>query len=475
MKTMANNISPIPWTPGRILEATGGELLCGNPAHRFAAVSIDSRTVSPDELFVAIKGENHDGHSFIESVMKMDIQGFVIENNNKKNLPMAKLEQSGVTCIAVENTTKGLGDLARFQKKSANVKLIAITGSNGKTSTRALTASVLEQRYKTLATSGNFNNEIGLPLTLLRLGHEHEWAVVELGMNAPGEIRRLGMICQPDMGIITNIGEAHLEGLGSLDNIAAAKGELIETIKPGGAAILNSDDPMLVKLAGKSRANIHFYGFSEKASVKAEAPVCINEKVSFDLITDSDAIPVELNTPGLFMISNALAAATAGKLAGISAEDIKKGLEQFKPVGGRMNITRSNKGVMVIDDTYNANPDSVMAAISTLKHLKGENRGIVVIGDMFELGSMADELHKKIGAFAAENDVEELYATGDLSSFVADGAQSCGMTDDSVFTGTKKEIISSLSQRLKESDWVLIKGSRSMAMEEIVQELLGNA
>ncbi|NNL41710.1 MAG: UDP-N-acetylmuramoyl-L-alanyl-D-glutamate--2,6-diaminopimelate ligase, partial [Desulfobacterales bacterium] len=227
----------IPWTIADTLKATGGEIICGDVNHKFTGISIDSRNISSSQLYVAIKGEIHDGHSFAEDAVRQGIAGIIVDKDKAKDLPLTKWKEKQILCIAVKNTTKALGDLACFHRKRANASVIAITGSNGKTTTREMTAVVARQHFATLSSKGNFNNEIGLPLTLLKLNHGHKWAVVELGMNAPGEISRLGDICMPDIGVITNIGPAHLEGVGSIEGVMRAKGELLDKIKNGGTAV----------------------------------------------------------------------------------------------------------------------------------------------------------------------------------------------------------------------------------------------
>ena len=222
------------WTTADILEATGGELICGDLNYGFSGISIDSRSVLANELFVAIKGEVHDGHSFAEDVIRQGVSGLIIDKEKVNALPVHEWKKNKLIFLAVNNTTKALGDLASFHRKRANVPIVAITGSNGKTTTREMTTAVVGQRFATLSSIGNFNNEIGLPLTLLNLDHGHKWAVVELGMNAPGEIARLGKMCMPDIGVITNIGPAHLKGVGSIEGVMHAKGELLDKIKTGG-------------------------------------------------------------------------------------------------------------------------------------------------------------------------------------------------------------------------------------------------
>ncbi|MBW2572366.1 MAG: UDP-N-acetylmuramoyl-tripeptide--D-alanyl-D-alanine ligase, partial [Deltaproteobacteria bacterium] len=467
----SGTLNPIPWTVAEILKATGGELFCGDSNDTFAGVSIDSRRISVEALFIAIKGDVHDGHNFIEDVMKKGVGGFLIEKNRTHKLPELRLLRPGITCITVNDTGKALGDLAAFNRKRTNVSVIAITGSNGKTSTRNMTTGVVSRRFCTLSTHGNLNNEIGLPLTLLNLNRHHRWAVLELGMNRPGEIERLAQICLPDLGVITNIGPAHLEGLGSLDAVMQAKGELLGKIKPEGTAVLNADDPRLLKLAYTTSRNILLFGVSADAAIRAESITKKTSGLSFVLVLPRERIRVDLKTPAVFMISNALAAAAVGHLLGLTAGEIKEGLEVFKPVPGRMNILKTDKGVHIIDDTYNANPGSMEVAIKTLKSLKGQGRGILILGDMLELGEHAESLHREMGFKAAGSGIERIYVTGDYAENVVAGALEEHMESSDIFKGTREEILEDIIGRLDAGDWVLVKGSRGMAMEKVVEGL----
>ncbi len=476
-KVLSENPKPvnadlIPWRVAEIIDATGGQLFCGDPAHTFTGVSIDSRKISVDDLFIAIKGEVHDGHGFIGSVIEQGVKGCLIDQNKAHMLSKSEWSAIGVVCITVDDTTKALGDMAAFNRRRTPVSVIAITGSNGKTSTRKMVSDVVSRRFCTLSTQGNLNNDIGLPLTLLNLNRDHQWAVVELGMNRPGEIQRLAEICLPDIGLITNIGPAHLEGLGSMEAVTKAKGELLGKIKPDGTAILNADDPGLLKLADITPITVLFFGMSKDAAIRAESVEKKGEGLSFSLVLPDETILVHLQTPAMFMISNALSAAAAGHLLGLTAVEIKNGLEAFKPVQGRMNIHNTGKGIHIIDDTYNANPGSMQAAIITLTSLKGRNKGFLIAGDMLELGEHSAPMHQKIGAVAARSEIAGLYVTGKYAEDVAKGALEEHMSPNDIFKGTREEIIDAVSDRLNAGDWVLVKGSRGMAMEKVVQALL---
>ena len=456
------------WSVDQILKATGGRLLYGPLNQQFSAVGIDSRNIDDTALFVAIVGETHDGHSFVQQVVESGIRGVVIREDAKAALGHDQWEKMGVVCVVVPDTTLALGALASFQRCLKRIPVVAITGSNGKTSTRRMAAHVMGQRYLTLATAGNFNNEIGLPLTLFGLTDAHEAAVLELGMNHPGEIDRLGRIARPTIGVVTNVGPAHLEFLGSLDGVARAKGELLAHIDASGWAVLNKDDERVAAMARQCPCKVVFFGTSSGAQVRAEAVEVSSSGISFDLILPNDRAAITLRAPGRFMVSNALAAAAAGHAAGLTAADIKAGLEQFRPEGGRLDLVKTANGVTIIDDTYNANPASMAAAIETFEALCRGRSAYIVLGDMLELGDQAQDLHAQVGRLAAGAHIVKLYAYGNFSTAVLSGAGSGGMAQNDMFAGSKADIAADLIRRLEPGDWLLVKGSRGMAMETVV-------
>ena len=464
-----NSNPPKDWSVADCLAATSGRLLGGSDHHRFSAVAIDSRTIAADQLYVAIKGDIHDGHQFSAAVVEKGVRGLIISEAKAKDLAWQQWHRNGVACIAVEDTTRALGDLAQYHRRRSAVSVVAITGSNGKTTTRELTAAVVRQRYQTLSTKKNYNNQIGLPLTLLEIEPHHQWVVVELGMNAPGEIDRLAEICMPDVGMITNIGPAHLEGVGSIEGVMHAKGELLGRIHPEGMAILNADDRRLQYLIETmSVPALLLYGNAETATIRASNIVATPQKTQFDLMFPEETIPVHLNIPGAFMVSNALAAAAVGYHLDISTRQVKTALEAVVPVQGRMNIVKTVNRLSIMDDTYNANPGSMAAAFTTLKTLRKQQRGIAILGDMFELGEHAPALHRQVGALAAQSGIDLLFATGEHADSVAQGARAAGLAADRIHTGTKEQIAQAAIECLRPLDWVLIKGSRGMAMEHVV-------
>jgi UDP-N-acetylmuramoyl-tripeptide--D-alanyl-D-alanine ligase len=462
---------PLPWQTADILAATGGILISGETRRSFAGVSIDSRSITPGEVFVAIKGDTHDGHRFIPEAIRQGAGGLLIEKGAGGGLPQALIKQQRLICVGVDDTTRALGDLAAFNRRRSRVSVVAVTGSNGKTTTRKMTAACVAGRFQVLEPAGNFNNQIGLPLTLLKLEKAHEWAVLELGMNRPGEIGRLAEICMPQIGVITNIGSAHIEGLGSIEGIMEAKGELLEKIDTGGSAVLNADDPRVLRLAGRAARNVLLFGSSKDAAVRCESVRREGLGTAFTLVLPSERISVCLKIPGSFMVSNALAAASVGHLIGLSGREIASGLDAFEPASGRMSVFQTENGINIIDDTYNANPDSMAAAIRTLSSSLSGARGILVMGDMLELGRHAESMHRSIGALSAGSGIKRLYATGEFAEAVAAGAVDANMDFRQIVTGTKEEILNDLSGRLRPGDWVLVKGSRAMGMETIVARL----
>lgn len=461
----------IPWKAAEIIEATGGEFLAGSGGRVFAGIAIDSRKIAPEDLFVAIIGDVHDGHTFIDSVLEQGVRGLMVEKEKFRQRLSRGFGRHAPTIIGVDDTTRALGGLAAFNRDRIPLKVVALTGSNGKTSTRTMLTHIAEQQYKTLAPLGNFNNEIGLPLTLLRLENNHALAVLELGMNRSGEIRRLADICRPDIGIITNVASAHLEGLGSIEGVLQAKAELLEGLNSGGKTILNADDARVAGLAEAAPGEVLLFGISERADVRADRVREQGQRVSFLLEAPGGSVAITLATPGKFMVSNALAAAAAGCLLGIPLSRIKAGLERFQPVEGRLQIRQLANGIHLIDDAYNANPSSMKAALDTLQQMVRPRFRIAVLGDMLELGDDAAALHREVGRHAAQADIERLYLTGDFAGDIAEGARKAGMDAARIVIGSIEDFAVDLIDRAETRHHILVKGSRGMRMERIVKKL----
>jgi UDP-N-acetylmuramoyl-tripeptide--D-alanyl-D-alanine ligase len=459
----------MPWTVDDILEATGGELVAGDRDRRFDSISIDSRTIMAREAFVAIQGDVHDGHRFIGDVLNRGIGGIIVARKRIDDFQALMRTHSDAVCVTVEDTTRALGELGAFHRRRSPAAVVAITGSNGKTSTRRMTAAVASRRFTVLEPAKNLNNQIGVPLTLFRLEPRHQWAILELGTNRPGEIARLSEICTPDIGVITNIGPAHLEGLGSLEGVLQEKGALLAGLAPGGRAVLNADDPRLRPFAGASGAEALRFGLSADAAVRADRIRETDQGILFELALPGRRAQVQLHAFGRFMVHNALAAAAVGYALGLDITDIGQGLEAFTPVPGRMRVIALAGGIHLIDDTYNANPASMEGAIAALNHLRRGARSLLVLGDMRELGRNADAWHRQVGQLAARSGAAKLLICGDHAADVAAGARQGGMAAADIVIGPRAAVQTALLLELKAGDWVLVKGSRAMGLEAVVR------
>ncbi len=460
------------WTVNELIAATGAQLLAGPEKLAGLGVSIDSRRTGPGMLFVAICGQRHDGHTFIAQALESGALAVVMDRRKQPRLARTMTRFAGAAWIGVDDTTAALGALARFHRSRFDLPLVALTGSAGKTTTCRLVSSVLGTRYATLAPAGNLNNEIGLPLTLFNLKARHQAAVVELGMNHAGEIDYLAGICRPTIGLITNVGTAHVGLLGSVEAVAAAKAELIAHLPPNGHLVLNADDQKVAAMAGKAKCRVTFFGSSPRADIRAEDIRLQDGKTTFRLCLPPASLQVRLKLLGRIAASNALAAAAVGHILGLEPERIVEGLEAAMPVAGRLVLRQTARKVTVLDDTYNANPESSEAALGILKQIAAANRCYAVLGDMLELGEHAPALHRRVGRFAARCGIDGLFATGQMAAQVAEGAISGGMPAGDVMCGGKQEITAAVLNRLEGGDFVLVKGSRAMAMETVVGEII---
>jgi UDP-N-acetylmuramoyl-tripeptide--D-alanyl-D-alanine ligase len=462
-------ISTMSWTVDDILNATGGELVAGERGRSFAAIAIDSRAVTAGEVFVAIRGDVHDGHRFVDDVLKLGVRGLIVDRVRARELAPRLPAAGDAVCVAVADTTRALGDLGAYHRRRSPAAVIAITGSNGKTSTRRMTADIASRRFTVLEPVKNLNNQIGVPLTLFRLEPRHQWAVLELGTNQPGEIARLSAICTPDIGLITNIGPAHLEGLGSLQGVLQEKSALLAGLAPGGRAVLNADDPLLRPLPGRGGGVPLRFGLAADAEVRAERIRETAQGIFFELVLPGGRAPVRLNAFGRFMVHNALAAAAVGYALGLDIDELRQGLEAFSPVAGRMRVMALAGGAHLIDDTYNANPTSVEGALATLNRLRGGGRSLLALGDMRELGRDAAALHRQMGRRAARSGAAKLLVCGEFAAEVAAGAREEGMPAADILTGSRSDVQAALLLEIKTDDWVLVKGSRAVGMEAVVR------
>jgi UDP-N-acetylmuramoyl-tripeptide--D-alanyl-D-alanine ligase len=447
-----------------VARITGGTLYPADAKGEVEGVSTDSRTIKKSNLFVPLRGPNFDGHDFLTLAVRNGAAACLSEDV-VNGLP--------VPVVVVKDTLKALGDLANSIRNSFSGPVVAVTGSSGKTTTKEMLAGILSLKSPGLLTEGNFNNLIGLPLTLFRSRDEFEWMVLEMGMSARGEISRLCEIGLPTVGIITNIGPAHLETLQGMEGVARAKGELFEALPEGGYAIVNADDEYVVKLPVANNVKKVFYGTSENAEIRAESIIARGSGVIFRLLTPDGNWPVQLKIAGRHNVGNALAAAATAHVLGIDGRTIARGLEQFQPCCGRMETISLGCDVLLLEDSYNANPLSVHAALQTLSEMNGLGQHIAVLGDMLELGAQSADLHQEVGRQAAKL-VDTLIVMGDMNDDVAKGYFEGGKTSDKIkMVKSHEEAINILRDMIQPGDRVLVKGSRGMRMEKISKALRG--
>lgn len=449
-----------------IREATGGTLIGGGDAAGVNGVSTDSRTVAADELFVPLRGERFDGHDYLAAACA---RGVRIVLADRRWLEGNKLP-AGVAAVSVDDTLKALGDLASFHRRRFAVPVVAVTGSNGKTTTKEMLAAILEQTGPGLKTEGNLNNLVGLPQMLFRFNETHRWAVLEIGMSAFGEIDRLAEIARPDVGLITNAYPAHLETLGSVEGVAKAKGELFLRLKEGGCAVFNADDPLIGRCPSPGGVRRVSFGL-HNADVTAEAVENLGRKGQrFMLRLPTASIPVTLRAFGRHNIANALAAAAVAHVLGVSPETIASGLGEFSPYARRFNLEEVGE-VVLIDDSYNANPASMAAALTTLREIREGHRAVAVLGDMLELGEGTEEAHRQLGLLAATC-IDRLYVMGSMAGIVAAGAMEGGLAEDNVIVATNHDaIVADLRRNALGGDFILVKGSRGLAMDRVSEKI----
>ena len=430
-------------------------------------ISIDSRNIKEGELFVAIKGERFDGHDFVPDAMKRGAWGALVERTSleKKFSSLGSLKN----ILPVEDTLYALQEMSYMHRKKHQIPVVGITGSNGKTTTKEMLACILKQKGPVLKNEGNLNNHIGVPLTLLKMNADHRSAAVEMGMSAAGEIDLLSRLVAPTVGVITNIGPAHLEFFSGMDKIAEAKGELLANLSPDATAVLNADDPYGIALKSAFSGRIMTFGIEKKADVSASRIVQEKGCTDFTLSADNATINVRLRTVGKHNIYNALAAASAALAAGMPLDAVKYGLDDFSPVAGRSEIT-TLEGRTLLADYYNANPASMEAALAALVSLSAGRKAIAVLGDMLELGAAGPEAHRKIGHIAARLKVDQLITVGALAKHIAEGAREQGMPSDRVLEAkSHADAAQALKKLSRSGDAVLIKGSRGMKMEKILE------
>jgi UDP-N-acetylmuramoyl-tripeptide--D-alanyl-D-alanine ligase len=441
----------------QIARMTGGRLSPATARGTVTGVSTDSRTIHPGDLFVPLRGPNFDGHEFLMQAVRRGAAACLSED---------VLAGYPVPVIGVHNTLTALGDLAASYRRAFPGPVVAVTGSSGKTTTKDMLHAILALHGPGLATEGNFNNLVGLPLTLFKMMPSHRWAVLEMGMSARGEIARLAEIAAPGVGIVTNIGPAHLEGLQTLEGVARAKGELFAALPSGGTAVINADDDRVRELPVANGVQRLWFGLNPAATVRAETIRSDGEGVNFELILPNGRYPVKLAVPGRHNVANALAAAAAALVLEIPAELIVRGLQTFRARAGRMETVRLADGSLLLDDSYNANPLAVKAALEALAE-SGTGRKIAVLGDMLELGEAAADLHREVGAAVASR-ADYLIVLGAQAEATAAGARTAGMAADRVRVVADHEAaIAMVRTWLRPGDSILVKGSRGMRMDQV--------
>jgi len=454
-----------------VLRATGGKLLQGKENAFFQGISTDSRTITEGELFIALKGPRFDGHHYALEALKKKAGGVLIGQDQVGDIRWNGYRSRAV--IAVKDTLTALGDIARDWRRKYGPPLVALTGSNGKTTTKEMIAACLETTFPILKTKGNLNNLIGVPLTLLTLTEKERVVVLEMGMNEPGEIRRLTEIAEPDVGLITNIQKVHLEGMGSLERLKEEKGELFRKMRRDGTILVNQDDPRVVDLARDYPGQKITFGIETPAEVMAkEIQLRGTEGTSFTLILEEEAMEVHLQLLGRHFVPNALSAIAVGCLFGVELKQAKEAIEHFQSFPMRMEVVPFKGGKTLINDAYNANPYSMELALETLVEVKGKGRAIAVLGDMLELGNFEKEAHEQLGERVSELAIDFLLALGEDAPLVVESAIRHGFPIERTrIVESHSEAISLLRQMLENGDWILVKGSRRMAMEKIVEGL----
>jgi UDP-N-acetylmuramoyl-tripeptide--D-alanyl-D-alanine ligase len=447
-----------------IVRGTGGALLGGDLGIAVSGVSIDSRTLGIGEAFFAIRGGGADGHAFLRDAVGRGAACLVVHAVSDDLPP-------GVPAVLVDETTKALGRLGAWHRARCTIPVAAVTGSNGKTTTKEMMAGVLAALGPVLKPESSFNNQWGLPLTLLRLAPEHRAAALEIGTNHPGEIAALARIARPTIAVVTTVSSAHTEFLGSLDGVQEEKGQLVRALPADGAAVLNADDPRVIAMAALTRARVWTFSARGPADIRAVGPIGETpDGVGFTLETKAGRQPVRLRFAGRHNVTNALAAAGVGVSLGLSLERIAAGLEAARPAKGRC-MWRGAGALRILDDTYNANPVSVRAALEALAASAGERRRVVVLGDMLELGPITHAEHREMGRAVAASGVAEFIGLGPSSRAAVEAAREAGLGESHHAT-TFEDTVALCLKRLAPGDAVLVKGSRGMRMERVVDALI---
>lgn len=451
---------------GKLAEVTAGQLLWGDPEGDITGISIDSRTLSPGMAFFALKGERADGHDFLMEACKAGCTALVVEREDA--LAREERHLFRTSLIKVEDTEKALQDLAAWYLSLFDVHKVGITGSTGKTTTKEMLYHILSEKYKTVCNQGNFNNLIGLPLSVFQVDSTTEAAVFEMGMDRLGEIHQLAEIVRPDAAIITNIGVSHLERLGSRENILRAKTEICDFMIKENTLIINEDNDLLSGHCFSGEHSIVTVGQGSKADVRISELKDMGEKgIEFCLHRGNENRVFHIGSPGLHNSINAALAVATALIFGLSMEEAASGLSKLTATDKRLHI-KELRGIKIIDDTYNASPDSMKAALDVLSSVKS-TRKMAIMGDMFELGEKEEEYHRQIGEYASKKGIHVVLSVGKNAELISLAAKEGGIQ---AFHFSNKEMLKSvLPQWVRKGDAILVKGSRGMAMDEIVKHL----
>lgn len=453
-----------------ILQICEANLICGNENEFLKDFSKDTREIKKGDVYIGIKGENFDGNTLYEKALENGakvciLENIKIEDNIKEKYPDR-------TIITVKDTIKAIQQIAAYKRQMYNIPVIAVTGSVGKTSTKDILASIISKKYKVLKTQGNLNNHIGLPLTILKL-KDHTALVVEMGMSALGEISTLTNIAKPTICVITNVGTSHIGNLGSRENILKAKLEILEGMSKEGTLVINNDNDMLNAWNKTNTTyNVATFGIDNQSDITAKKIELQEYSSSFTAITKNEELDVKVPIGGKHFVYNALCAITVGELLGISNQDILNGIAEFELTKNRMDIKKNKHNVIIINDCYNANYDSMKAAIEYLSKINAK-RKIAVLGDMLELGEYSKNLHEKVGEVVVENKIDILITVGNEANNITKKAIELGMKKENIYHyNTTKEVVELLNNISKPEDAILIKASNGMHFNKIVEEII---
>ena len=450
-----------------IIKVTNGKLIIGNEEIECENFSKDTRTIEKGDIYIGIKGEKFDGNAFWKQALDNGAKAVIVQDIEVTE--EEKVKYSNKTIILVQDTLKALYEIAKYKRSLYNIPVIAVTGSVGKTSTKDIIASVVSQKYKTLKTEGNNNNNIGLPFTILKL-KDHEAMVVEMGMNHFGEISLLTDIAKPTLAVITNIGTSHIGNLGSRENILKAKLEILEGMKIP-RVIINNDNDLLHNWyeQNKDKIEVHTIGIENDSELMAKAIELGEESSKFKAVSKEGKIEIQVPVAGTHFVYNALCAMEVGRVLGISRNQIQEGIAKFELTKKRMDIRKLENGAIIINDAYNASYESMRASIEFLANHTG-TRKIAVLGDMFELGEYSEKLHRNVGKEVASHDIDVLICAGENSKYIIEEAQK-NKKIETFYFHNNEEIVEKLNQELRNGDVVLVKASNGMKFFEICQKV----